>query len=220
MGVYSNGVGSKDLVQDKLAAKPGTVKIEGTTQVGWTLTATVTGTSPADAQLSYEWRRGSTAIPGATGSSYKLTAADAGQTISARVSASHPDYTAATSAWSTATAKIAALDEPTPTTAKVTLSKVSLKSLTVGKKAVTAKWAKVAAKQLATKYQVQYRVKGKKAWKSKTVAATKAALKVAKLTKGKAYQFRVRAVRVVKSGTLKGTYYGPWSAVKTSKKVK
>ncbi len=63
------------------------------------------------------------------------------------------------------------------------------------------------------KYQLAYRIKGKKAWKKVTVKGASKLLK--SLKGGKTYQVKVRAFKKV-SGK---TYYGAWSAVKT-KKVK
>ena len=60
------------------------------------------------------------------------------------------------------------------------------------------------------KYQLQYR-KGKGSWKTKTISKTKLTLK--KLTSGKKYIVRVRALKKVAGKT----YYGPWSKQKTVK---
>ncbi|WP_165445249.1 hypothetical protein, partial [Bacilliculturomica massiliensis] len=54
------------------------VTIGGTAKVDQTLTATV---EPSGATATYQWYRGTTAISGATDSTYKLTTADAGQKI-------------------------------------------------------------------------------------------------------------------------------------------
>ena len=58
------------------------VNISGTAQVGNTLTANVTNVGSP----SYQWRRGTTNISGATGSTYIVQFADAGSTISVVVS--------------------------------------------------------------------------------------------------------------------------------------
>lgn len=57
----------------------------------------------------------------------------------------------------------------------------------------------------AVKYQVYYKIKTSKKWKSKTVKTTKTT--ISKLRKGKTYQFKVRAIN--KNGTK-----SKWSAVK------
>ncbi|CAB4912415.1 unannotated protein [freshwater metagenome] len=67
-------------------ARPG---IQGTTVVGSTLTATQGSWSNAPTGYAYAWRRGGVAIPGATGTSYALVAADAGRTISVAVTATN-----------------------------------------------------------------------------------------------------------------------------------
>lgn len=79
--------------QSKLPDLEGTVTIEGTPKTGEKLTANVTGT-PDDATLSYQWYRcedasgeTSTAIDGATGSTYTVTKADTGKYIKVVVTA-------------------------------------------------------------------------------------------------------------------------------------
>jgi hypothetical protein len=73
--------------------------ITGTAKVGSTLTA-VTGTwGPAPVALTYQWKANGTAsglpIAGATASTYKLTAADVGKTISVTVTGTKAGYTTA-----------------------------------------------------------------------------------------------------------------------------
>ncbi|MDR1775327.1 MAG: fibronectin type III domain-containing protein [Actinomycetes bacterium] len=105
-----------------------------------------------------------------------------------------------------------------PSTTVTKPGKVTVKSVKAAKKKVTVKWKKLAAAQKVTKYQVQYRIKGKK-WQTKYIkaaAAKKSSLVIKKLKKGKKYQFRVRAYKTV--GGKK--YYGAWSKVKTSGTVK
>ncbi len=63
-----------------------TPTIAGTPVVGRTLTAKPGAWSPAPA-LTYQWFRSGTAIPGATAATYKLVTADAGRTITVRVTA-------------------------------------------------------------------------------------------------------------------------------------
>ncbi|MDR1352467.1 MAG: VCBS repeat-containing protein [Treponema sp.] len=62
----------------------GTVTIDGTPKTGQFLTANTTALGGSGTIL-YQWLRGSTDIPGATGVSYELTAADEGSAISVRV---------------------------------------------------------------------------------------------------------------------------------------
>jgi hypothetical protein len=97
---------------------------------------------------------------------------------------------------------------------KITPKKVSLKKVTAGKRQFKATWTKLSAAQKISRYQLRYRIKG--TWKVKTLVASKASLTVKKLTKGKKYQVQVRAYKTV-SGV---KYYGAWSSVKTSTKIK
>jgi hypothetical protein len=99
---------------------------------------------------------------------------------------------------------------------RIVPAKTSLSKLTVGKGLVKVTWKKVSAAQKITKYEIRYRAKGTSKWTTKTVAAKNASLTVKKLKKGKTCQFQVRSYKSV--GGVK--YYSPWSATKTSKKVK
>ncbi|KQQ20725.1 hypothetical protein ASF48_08990 [Rathayibacter sp. Leaf299] len=67
------------------------VRITGTPAVGSVLTATAAA-APADSTLSYQWRRGATAIAGATKASYTATAADAGAALTVMVTATKFGY--------------------------------------------------------------------------------------------------------------------------------
>jgi hypothetical protein len=110
---------------------------------------------------------------------------------------------------------------PTTTTAKsVTLKKLTIKKLTPGAKKLTVKWTAAPKAQKVTKYQIRYRVKGTKKWRTVNVSAKKTNYSLKKLKSGKRYQVQVRAVRKVTSGANKGTYYGAWSRAKTSRAVK
>ena len=62
----------------------GTVSITGEAKVGETLTATVNDDDGVPANVTYQWLANGVAITGATGSSYQLTTAEAGKTISVR----------------------------------------------------------------------------------------------------------------------------------------
>jgi hypothetical protein len=98
--------------------------------------------------------------------------------------------------------------------AKVTKpKKTSFKKVTAGKKKLTLKWKKVSG---ITKYQVRYKVKGTKKWKTKTVSAKKTTLVIKGLKKGKKYQVQIRSYKTAN----KANYYSAWSKTKTSKKVK
>jgi len=77
-------------------------------------------------------------------------------------------------------------------------------------------WSKASAAQKITGYQVQYRVKGTSAWKSKTYSSKLTAAAIKSLIKGKYYQVQVRSYETV-SGV---KYCSAWSTVKTSGKIK
>jgi RHS repeat-associated protein len=87
LAVFANGPGSRTAPV-----------LSGRSNVGETLT-TSTGTwSNTPTSYSYQWKRGSTIIPNASGSSYTLTAADVGYVVTAVVTAvSRTGSTAATS---------------------------------------------------------------------------------------------------------------------------
>ena len=103
----------------------------------------------------------------------------------------------------------------TGTTFKIVPAKATVKKLTAGKKKLTVTMSSKPSKKGGTYYQIQYRVKGSSKWK--TVNKKKGnKVVIKKLKTGKKYQIRVRAYKTV-SGK---KYYGAWSKVKTSKKIK
>lgn len=90
--------------------------ITGTPTVGQSLTST-TGTWTGNPSPTYsrQWLRGSTAISGATAASYTLVAADVGQAISVRVTATNSQGSAqATSAATDAVSGIAPVNTVAP----------------------------------------------------------------------------------------------------------
>lgn len=100
---------------------------------------------------------------------------------------------------------------------KIVPKKATVYSTTLGKKGskkLTVKMSTAVSKTGGAYYKIQYRIKGKTTWKTKTT--TKQSIVLSKLTKGKAYQ--VRACAYKKIGTK--TYAGAWSAVKTSGKIR
>jgi hypothetical protein len=103
-------------------------------------------------------------------------------------------------------------------TFKIVPKRGALSKLTAGGKRVKVKWAKAAAAQKVTGYELSYKLITAKAWKTpvKVKGAKATAKTVKKLKKGKKYQFRIRAYKTV--GGVK--YNAPWSAVKTSGKVR
>jgi uncharacterized protein with FMN-binding domain len=93
---------------------------------------------------------------------------------------------------------------------------VSVKSVKPGKRSLTIKWAKAPKAEKITRYEVRWKVKGTKSWKSKAVSPAKTTLAVKKLKKGKKYEVQTRVYKTV-GGT---KYYSAWSKVKTGGKVK
>ncbi|WP_170116295.1 cutinase family protein [Rathayibacter caricis] len=92
-----------------------TPTITGTASVGSTLTAN-TGTWNPVPTFTYQWKRGSTAITGATASTYKPVTADVGATLTVTVTGTKTGYTTTTKT-SAATAAIASEGMATFTTA-------------------------------------------------------------------------------------------------------
>jgi hypothetical protein len=93
---------------------------------------------------------------------------------------------------------------------KIVPQKVTVKKLTAGSRKLTVRWKKVAQ---VSKYQVQYKIKGKKTWKTVTVKAGLSTKTIKKLTSGKKYQVKIRAYKTIKTTN----YYGAWSKTKTVK---
>jgi hypothetical protein len=70
-----------------------TPKITGTVKVGHTVAVSRGTWSPTPSSYSYKWYRNGVAIVDATKSSYKLTASDAGKTLTVKVTAKKSGYT-------------------------------------------------------------------------------------------------------------------------------
>ena len=66
--------------------------ISGTVEQGETLTAVAGTWAPAPVELEFQWLRDGSPIPGATGPTYQVGAADEGARISVRVTAAKPGY--------------------------------------------------------------------------------------------------------------------------------
>ena len=75
-----------------LTATP-TPVIAGTAQVGSALSVSAGTWGPAPVALSYQWLRSGVAVPGATGTTYPVTPADLGATISVEVTGTKSGYT-------------------------------------------------------------------------------------------------------------------------------
>jgi YD repeat-containing protein len=102
-------------------------------------------------------------------------------------------------------------------TFKILPKSVKVKSAKAGKRVLTIKWGKAPSAEKITKYEVRWKVKNAKSWsKARAVAASKASFVAKKLKKGRVYQVQVRAYKKV-AGV---KYYGAWSNIKKSKKIK
>ncbi len=99
------------VVESALTAAPVPV-ITGTLAAGQTLTAKPGAWEPAPVALSYSWLRGGVPISGATKATYKLTAADAGASVSVTVTGKKAGYT--TAVRSSALVQIAGVLSATP----------------------------------------------------------------------------------------------------------
>ena len=118
------------------ATLDGTVSITGSAVFGQTLTAvaaalTSTPIIPALGTLSYQWRRGTTTITGATASTYTLVQGDIGQTINVQVTAANCTNTITSSNTETVT-KATQIDLVAPTMASNTSTSITLNIITGG----------------------------------------------------------------------------------------
>jgi surface-anchored protein len=155
------------------------VKVTGKAQVAKTLTAKTTFSPKAD-KVSYQWLRNGKSIKGATKSTYKVAAADAGKKLSVKATASKSGYAKKT-ATSKATAKVA----------KAKFAKVTTKVTGAAKAGKTLK-VKVTVKPKASKISYQWQSNGKS-----IKGATKSSYKVKKADAGKKISVKVT---VKKSG--------------------
>jgi hypothetical protein len=98
--------------------------------------------------------------------------------------------------------------------------------VSVGKRSMKVSFRKAPASHKVTAYEVRYRMKGTKKWRVRSCPASKSSVTVKGLKKGKRYEAQVRSVKKVKVKTGKSkkakttAYYGAWSAIKTSKKIR
>ena len=147
---YANA--SKASVPKMIAAgtmTAGTPTITGTAKVGSQLTVGTGTWSPVAEKYTYQWLRGTTAIPGATVNSYTLVGADSGQDISVKVTGTKTGYTTATGTSAKVNVAPGTLEAGTPTISG---------PATVGEtlKANTGTW-----KPAADKYTYQWHRDGK-----------------------------------------------------------
>ncbi len=113
---HATPVQAGDPVHVRLAPEHGTPRLSavlapelsGSGYVGARLTATSGLWSLDDVVLSHQWLRNGTVIPGATGSGYTVTPADAGAQLAVRVTASHDDFPEAAATSSPVSARFTA----------------------------------------------------------------------------------------------------------------
>ena len=98
--------------------------IKGTVALGQTLTAVPGTWGPKGVDLAYQWYRGTTALKGATATTYTVQPADAGTTLKVTVTGTKPGYITATKT-STATATVPLATLTTTPTPKITAAKTS-----------------------------------------------------------------------------------------------
>jgi hypothetical protein len=101
------------VTQDPRTVTTPSVAITGTAAVGQVLTASVGVTTPSSTSKVFQWYRGTVEIPGATGSQYTLTTADAGKQVKVRVTASASGYASATAESAPVTVAAASLQVST-----------------------------------------------------------------------------------------------------------
>ena len=98
---------------------------------------------------------------------------------------------------------------------QVTLSYTTkIKSVKKGRRRITVKMKKKPSKKSGIKYQIAYCPEGSSDWRYKVTFGK--SLTIKKLKKGVRYQVKARAYK--RSGN--DVYFGAWSAVKLSGKVK
>lgn len=90
----------------------------------------------------------------------------------------------------------------------------AIKSVKVGRRKMKLTFSKNVSSTGGTYYEYSYRIKGTSKWK--TVKTKKQTVTVSKLKKGKKYEVKVRAYKVVNKKKISGE----WSKVKTTSKIK
>jgi hypothetical protein len=80
---------------------------------------------------------------------------------------------------------------------------------------IAATWKRAPKAERISGYQLQYRIKGKSKWSTVKAGAAKQSATIAKLTKGKVYQVRIRAYKTVKGSK----FVSAWSKVKNTKRI-
>lgn len=91
-GEYFSGTITQTVTEGAIVPPAAGPQIVGTPQVGQQLTADLGTWQPADATLAVEWLVDGTPVAGETGTTFTPRAADAGKTVSVRVTASKAGY--------------------------------------------------------------------------------------------------------------------------------
>ena len=135
------------------AQLPGTVSIRGTPLVGATLTASPSGWVELS-DPEYQWLRGGVEIPGATAATYTVTRADAGHTLSVRMTESPEWYSTASATSNPVTVPKARAPRPKTalkiSTASYRSGSVRLKLDVTGKGTLTLKLTTKSGKKTVT----------------------------------------------------------------------
>jgi hypothetical protein len=211
--------------------------ISGDAKVGKTLTANPGNWDPADVAFSYQWYADGSAVANAVNSTYTVTKAEIGKTITIRVTGSKSGYIDNTKT-SVATGKVTedsksddkdatdkdAADQKTTDTSKAatgktaqnkvkaTVPKASAATIKAGNKKVTITIKKVTG---ATKYTIRFKVNGAKKW-SKSVSSKSPKLTLKKLKTGKKYQIQYKYTKKVGTKSVSTK----WSKTITTNKIK
>ncbi|WP_165355197.1 carboxypeptidase regulatory-like domain-containing protein [Nocardioides oleivorans] len=195
--------------------------ISGAPAVGSVLTADPGVWTPTDVTLSYQWVRGRDDIPGATSSTYTLTAADVGSYVTVDVVASHPGYRDYFfhSFWIEAIGPVVApptpvvtpgVPAPAPVPATAPVITFSKKIGITGARKVGSTLRLKNSSALVTRSAVTYRIQWY-AGSRKITKATGSRLKVTNALRGKSISVRVAATSgatttsiTVKAGLIRG----------------
>ena len=121
----------------------GTVTVSGTAKVGNTLTANTGSITPQGAALKYQWYRNETAVSGASGNTYALTAADYNSVIKVTVTANETGVTGSVTSNATSVVTAATLGGTVSITGTAAVGSVltaDTSALTPAGTAVTYVW--------------------------------------------------------------------------------
>ncbi len=171
-------------------------RVSGAASVGKRLTATPGTWSTPGATFTYQWLRSGTAVAGATGTTYAVTKADIGSTLTVRVTATAPGRATAT-ATSAASAKVAKVTPRLTLTAPTRVKAGARAKLTIKVAATTI------TKRPVGKVTITWGSGKKKQSKTLTLKAShtgKVTYRLPTLRKGK-YKITVRYTPTKAQGT-------------------